>query len=420
MKTIDGYDVVVAGGGPGGLPAAVAAARAGARTLLLEREGCLGGGATTMLIHPFMSHETKPGPGGEPRKVVNAGIFKEICDRLAARNAQWYVHWGIHFDDELIRVVLDELAADAGVDVIFHASLFDVEIAGGRVVAATFAHNSGPLRVTGKVFVDSTGDSLLAAQAGCECVYGDGHGHAQPMTLNFMVAGVDSEHMDHAGMYRLAAAGASDEPPLININISCHTVPHPGMVHFNAIRVPRDTLDAASLSAAEMDARHRVDNFVQWLRAKVPCFENCYLIKTGAHIGIRESRHVMGDYLLTGDDFRRGAKFDDGIACCSYEVDIHPPTPGKATFEHLPPGDYYQIPYRCLTPRGMENLLVASRGISGDHVVHASFRVMPPVMCIGQAAGIAAAMSLPAGRVRDIDVQALRQSIRAAGGVLEA
>jgi len=419
METYQTCDVAVVGGGPGGVAAAVAAARAGARTLLLEREGCLGGGATTLFVQPFMTHETTAGPNGQPRKVVNAGIFKEICDRLAARGAQHYVTWGIHFDDEVLRVVLDELTADAGVEVIFHAALFDVECDGSRAAAATFAHNSAPLRVEAKVFVDSTGDSLLASRAGCECVYGDGAGRAQPMTLNFMVAGVDTEKMDHAGMYGLVKKGGSDAPPLINANLSCHTVPHPGMVHFNGIRVPLETLDPRAVSDAEIDGRRRVDNFVQWLRAKVPCFENCFLVKTGAHIGIRENRHVMGDYVLIADDFRRGATFDDGIACCAYDVDIHPPQPGGAIFEHLPPGGYYQIPYRCLTPRGVENLLIASRGISADYVAHGSFRVMPPVMCIGQAAGIAAAMALPAGHIREIDVQELRQRIRDAGGVLE-
>lgn len=418
MREITGYDVVVVGGGPGGLAAAIAASRNGAKTLLLEREGCLGGGATTMLIHPFMTHETTKGPDGEARKTVNAGIFKEICDRLERRNAYKYVSWGVHFDDEVLRVVLDEMLVESGAEVLFHAALFDAEVREGRVQAVTFAHNSGPLRVTGKVFVDGTGDSLLAQCAGCECIYGDGQGRAQPMTLNFIVAGVNTDALDHGGMYKLASKGANDDPPLINTNISCHTIPHPGWVHFNAIRVPADTLEAFSVSHAEIDARYRVDNFVQWLRANVPCFEKAYLAKTGSHIGIRESRHVMGDYVLTADDFRRAAKFEDAIAACAYEVDIHPDQPGRATFEHLPAGGYYQIPYRCLTPRGLTNLLIASRGISADHIVHGSFRVMPPVMCIGQAAGVAAAMSLPEGAVRNIKVKKLQETLLASGAVI--
>ena len=420
MKHIDGYDVIVCGGGAGGFPAAVGAARQGARTLLLERAGCLGGAAATMLVHPFMPHLTRTERPEQQGLVVNAGIFAELVERLERRGAADGAQRCIRFDDEVMKLVLDEMATEAGVVVIFHAALFDAELAGTRIDAVRFAHNGGPIRVGGKVFIDGTGDGLLAFSSGCECAFGDASGTVMPMTLNFIVAGVDTSKVPPISEFRkLAAAGANDDPPLMNTNISCVTVPREGFLHFNAIRIPGNTLEATDLSRCEIEARGRVENFVRWLGARVPGCEKCHLIKTGAHVGIRESRRVLGDYILTGADFRKAAKFDDGIACCSYDIDIHAPEQGRTRIERMGPDQYYQIPYRCLTPKGVENLLVAGRSISADVEAHSSLRIMPTVMCIGQAAGIAAAMSLPPGRVRNIDVHELRRRIRSSGGVLE-
>ncbi len=413
MNEIDTYDVIVVGGGPGGVSAAVAAGRSGARTLLIEREGCLGGGATTMMVHPFMSNRTP----GRPGSVVNAGLFAEINRRLEDRSAGRNSH---SFDDEAMKVVLDELVAESGADVLFHAALYDAEADDGRVKAVLLAHNAGPIRVSGKVFIDSTGDALLAERTGCEIEVGDEEGYVMPMTLYFAVAGADPERAPSRGeMRKLCPAGAAADPPLINTHFSTYSWTPGGLCLINAIRIPGDTLDPMSVSRAESEGRRLVENFVAWLRARVPGFENARLVKTGSHIGIRESRRVMGDHLLTLDEFKAAAKFDDAIACCGYPVDKHNQAAGDTFFVHLQPGEYYQVPYRCLTPKGLTNLLIAARSISTDVYVHASVRIMPPVMNIGQAAGYAAAMSLHAGDVRDIDVQALQQKIRDAGGVLE-
>ena len=419
MRRLDGYDVVVVGGGPGGFASAVAAARSGAKTILLEREGCLGGGATTMMVCPFMPHVTSPGPAGEPRKVVNAGLFREMTDRLLARG-QAQDGACISFDDEYLKIVLDEMAAEAGVQVVFHAALFDAETDGRRVRAALLAHNGGPIRAEGKVFVDGTGDALLAAQAGAEVRFGDDRGAVMPMTTKFVVVGVDLDRAPNVQeLKERCKRGASDRPALLNTNLSTFRTKPNGRVHFNAIRVPGDTIDPLSLSQAEAEGRRRVENFVAWLRATVPGFERCFLEKMGSHIGVRESRRIVGDYYLTGDDWRRCARFDDAVACCAYGIDIHGQRPGETNLQSLPPGGWYQIPYRCLVPKGLENLLVASRSISSDREAHSSLRIMPTVMNIGEAAGYAAALTLPAGDVRAVDVPALQGKIRDAGGVLE-
>jgi len=423
MKEIEGYDVVVAGGGPGGFAAAVAAARSGAKCCLLEREGCLGGAATTMMVNPFMSDRTSLGPDGKTRTTVNAGIYKELRERLAKSGEKAD---GASFDDETLKRVLDELVREAGVDVIFHAALFDCEVEDDgsgrkRVVAARFAHNSGPLRVTGKVFVDGTGDGLLAASAGAEVMKGNEDGHVMPMTLFFALSGVDHEKAPQGWgpEYRRSIAAEKDGPPrLENTHLSCIARAPNGFLYFNAIRIPGDTLSPEEVSRAEAEGRRLVANFVEWLRARVPGHENCVLAKTGAHVGIRESRRIVGDYVLNIDDFDRAAKFEDGVASCAYNVDIHGQKPNQTTFRQLPPGEWYHIPYRCLTPKGITNLLVASRSVSADVVAHSSLRIMPVVMCIGQAAGFASAMSLPLGNVRAVDVSELRKRIVDAGGVL--
>ncbi len=420
MKQIEGYDVVVVGGGPGGVGAAVTAGRSGAKTLLIEREGCLGGGMTTMYVHPFMSHFSR-GDETTPRRVVNAGLFSELQDRMVARDAiELREGGGPRFDDEPMKLVLDDLVTEAGVDVIFHAALFDVEVDGPHVTGCYFAHNGGPIHVTGKYFIDGTGDCLLADRAGCEILVGDEAGHVMPMTMNFAVAGEDlSRPLNGQVLREMIPKGDKDEPALINTHFStAHRTPS-GLTHFNAIRIPGDTLDVFDVSRAEIEGRRRVENFVAWLKANVPGFENCYLMKTGAHVGIRESRRVVGDYMLTENDWHRCARFDDAVACCSYGIDIHGQKPGQTRLEKMPPGEYFQIPYRSLTPKHKQNLLVASRGISADIGAHSSLRIMPVVMNIGEAAGYAAALAREAGDTRSIDIDTLQRKIRDAGGSLE-
>ena len=418
MREIDGYDVVVVGGGMGGAAAAVAAGRSGAKTLLIEREGCLGGGATTMLVHPFMPYRTH----GPAKRAANAGLFAELVRRLQARGEADEGD-GRHFNDEGMKVVLDEMAAEAGVTVLFHAALFDAEVDGERVTAVRLAHNGGPIRVSGSVFLDGTGDGLLAERAGCEIEIGDEQGNVMPMTLNFVLGGVDRKRFEDANreksLRERCRDGDADEPALINTHFSCGAFSPDGLLRLNQVRTPGDTLDPMDLSQCEIEGRRRVQNFVVWARANVPGLEKCWLAKTGPHVGIRESRRVMGDYVLTLDDFQAAAKFDDAVACCTYPVDKHNQAANDTTFYHLEGDEFYQIPYRCLVPRGRENLLLACRAISADVYAHASFRIMPPVMNLGEAAGLAAAMSLPGGDVRTIDTVALQERIRAGGGLLE-
>ena len=403
--------VVVAGGGPGGCGAAVAAARLGARVLLVERYGFLGGMATAGLVNPFMPYRSQ----GEP---IIEGVFGEVLARLEARG-------GLHenrvtFDEEVLKVVLDDLLAEAGVRVLFHAWLAGVEVEAGTVKAVEVETKSGRLRLPGDLFVDGTGDGDLAVRAGAPSEHGRAEdGLAQPMTLCFRVGGVEVERMPpREEVNRLyTEARARGEVDCPRDNLLWFPSVHPGFIHFNTTRVVRlKAVDAGELSQAEREARRQMHQIVAFLKRHVPGFEGAYLSHSAAQIGVRESRRILGDYLLTAEDVLSGRKFPDGICRGNYPLDIHNPTGAGTLIKRLEPGTTYEVPYRSLLPRGLGNVLVASRCISATHEAHGSLRIMPIVMAIGEAAGTAAGLSVRQGvSPRDLDSEALREQLRRQG-----
>ncbi len=398
-------DVVVVGGGPGGLCAAVAAAEEGADTLLIERYGFLGGMATAGLVNPFMTWHA----GGRP---IIRGLFERILSRLDAEGGWTGPRQGSAFDAELLKLVADDLCREAGVRLRLHTSLAAVDAADGRVRRIAIASKSGLQAVEGEIFVDSTGDGDLAAWAGADVRLGrDEDGLSQPMTLCFRMVGVDLEAIpsraEVSALYDAARERGQIDNPRENVLFFFTT--HDHEVHFNTTRiVRRDATSAEDMTEAELEARRQVRQMVRFLIAEVPGFEGAWLQEMAPQIGVRESRRVMGDYVLTTEDVLEARKFDDGIARGSYSVDIHNPAGTGTVIKRLPPGEAYDIPYRCLTPKGFDNLLVAARCVSCDHGAHSSLRVMPIVMAIGEAAGVAAQRALAGGDVRGIDVAALR------------
>jgi len=407
--------VVVAGGGPGGCAAAVAAARLGAKVLLVERYGFLGGMATAGLVNPFMPYRSE----GKP---IIEGIFGEILARLEARGG---LHEnGVTFDEEVLKVVLDDLLAEAGVKVLFHAWLAGVEAQDGTVKAVEVETKSGRLRLEGELFIDSTGDGDLAVRAGAPYEHGRREdGLAQPMTLCFRVGGVEIERMPpREEINRLyAEARARGEVDCPRDNLLWFPSVHPGFIHFNSTRVIRlRAVDAWELSQAEREARRQMHQIVAFLRKYIPGFKGAYLSHSAAQIGVRESRRILGDYVLTADDVLSARKFPDGICRGNYPLDIHNPSGAGTVIKRLEPGTTYEIPYRSLLPRGLENVLVASRCISATHEAHGSLRIMPIVTAIGEAAGTAAGLCLQRGlRPRDLPHEELREQLRRQGANLE-
>ncbi len=415
-------DVAVLGGGPAGLCAAVAAAQEGADVLLVERYGFLGGMATAGLVNPFMAFQTAPPDAPKSLKLVNGGLLQEIIGRLS--EAGGYEAEQQAFDPEVFKHVAQEMVLEAGVRLRLHTMLMGALVEEWRVILAGLVSKSGQETIWAEVFIDATGDADLAAWAGAEYEQGRPEdGLCQPMTLNFRMGGVEPDLMPSRteinALYDAARRrGEIDNP---RENVLWFYTTRRGEIHFNTTRVVgKQATDARDLTAAEIEARRQVRQMVAFLRREVPGFAQAYLLATGTQIGMRESRRVLGDYVLTAEDVLSARDFADGVARGCYPVDIHNPAGTGTVIEPVPPGRSYAIPYRCLTPVGFENLLVAGRPISCDHAAHSSLRVMPIAMNVGEAAGVAAARALnERGQVRAVEVESLRQRLRDRGAVID-
>lgn len=435
-------DVLVVGGGPAGLGAALGAATAGADVVLVERYGFLGGNATAALVMPLMSfHTQRPhaeAPGATtllptdhgPGDPVIAGALKTLLERLVAEGgaippslATGYV---VPFDPELFKYVALRLLDEAGVAVLFHAFASDV-YGGSAVEGAVFETKSGPVVVRAKAVVDCTGDGDVAARAGADYEVGRAaDGLVQPVTLMFRIVDFAREAFEgyvraHPDQWRgvhglwdlVKRAAEAGELELAREDILFFATPHPRELSVNSTRVTRVLgTDVWDLTYAEWEGRRQMHQIVRFLQRYVPGFEEAYAAQSGVNVGVRETRRIVGDYRLTADDCLAARKFDDVVARGSYPLDIHNPT-GKGTLlRRMPPGEAYDIPLRCLLPRGVENVVVAGRCISGTHEAHSSYRVMPISMATGQAAGVCAALAARHGvAARAVDVPDVQREL---------
>jgi hypothetical protein len=402
-------DVVVVGGGPGGFCAAVGATREGASVLLIERYGFLGGMATAGLVNPFMPYKIK----GER---LTSAVFNELLSRLEDTGALSV--GGMIFDDEEMKIVLDQMMQDHGVNLLLHSLFVGVEMDGRRIRRVQTVGKSGRIDVVGKLFVDSTGDGDLAAQAGAPIEIGrPKDGLCQPMTLCFRVGGVTGKpsasqlHHELTEIFLAAKEAGEVDLPREDVLVFATMVPH--IFHFNTTRVvKRDATSTVDMTAAELEGRRQAAKLFELFKQRSPRFKQAYLAKMAAQIGVRESRRVMGEYVLTVDDVIEACKFADGIARSNYPVDIHNPMGEGTVIQRLPPGEFYEVPYRCLVPRNVDNLLVGSRCISATHEAHSSLRIMPVVAGIGEAAGVAAAWAVQKGIMpREVDGDGLKAAI---------
>jgi hypothetical protein len=382
-------EVIVIGGGPGGLGAAVMAARAGADVLLIERFGFLGGMAAAGEIHPFMGNHVD----GEP---LDKPVYTEWQDKMMAYRAEGSQH-KMWVSKDLAMLAAEDLCLEAGVRLLYHHNLVDTVMDGDRISAVILHSKSGLTAATAKVFVDCTGDADLAARAKCNFEMGGPSGYCQPMTLCFKLTHVDPDRMPpHQEINRLydeaKADGIIDCP---RENVLLFRWFDKDTIHFNTTRVIRhDGTSGESLSDAEIIARRQVREYLTFLRLRVAGFENAEIFSIAHHIGVRETRRIIGQAYITRDAFISREKFTDAIARVRYPIDIHNPD-GKGTeLVHMPENEWYEIPYGCIVAKDCTNLLIGGRPISSDHALHSSFRVMPPAVSIGQAAGVGAAMSV--------------------------
>lgn len=377
--------------------------------LLIERYGFLGGMATAGLVNPFMAYRNQG-------QRLSSAVFNELLDRLEAAGA--LAADGQVFDDEGMKIVLDQMMQDHGVVLLLHSLFVDVEMDGRRITRVRTVGKSGHIDVAGMVFVDATGDGDVAARAGAPVEMGrTTDGLCQPMTLCFRVGGVAGEpgvgqlRRELTEIYLSAKTAGELESPREDVLVFATLVPH--IFHFNTTRiVRRDATNTLDMTAAELEGRRQVAALLDLFKRRSPRFREAYLIKMAAQIGVRESRRVLGQYVLTMGEVVEGCKFPDGIARSNYPVDIHSPTGEGTLLQRLPPGEFYEVPYRCLVPRGVDNLLIGSRCISATHEAHASLRVMPVVAGIGEAAGIAAAWAARDGVLPgEIDGTRLKEAV---------
>ena len=405
------WDLIVAGGGLTGVSAAVSAKRLGLDVLILEKAGFLGGAAGTMLISPFMPYHTKV--DGE-RFELSRGFFKELHDLLKSSGGLGGEKENLH--EEYVKLVLDRLVIKEGVQPLFHAYLCGVEKENEVITSVSAATKAGVLKFRARYFIDATGDADLAVMAGCPYHLGRPDGLCQPMTLCFRIGNVDiptfqKNKKEIQEKYKLFQQEGKIKNPRENILVFNTLVD--GMLHFNTTRVVKhDPTNPFDVTQAEMTAREQMHEMYWFLKENCPGFENSQLLYSAGEIGVRESRMIDGEYLLTETDLRNCVKFEDAIAAGNYDIDIHNPEGSGTSHYYFPDGTWYTIPYRSLQPKNVRNLLVAGRSISSTHEAQASYRVMPIVTTLGQAAGTAAAIAAKSNAgVKEIDVKALQNTL---------
>lgn len=430
------YDVLVCGGGPSGINAAIAAARQGAKVLLVEATGLLGGNSVLSLVSPWMTFHNRG-------KQIVSGIAQEMVSRLIDNHQSiGHIPDPIGFcdtitpiDSEGAKALFFEMIDEAGVDLLLHGTVVAVT-KGDHTLQEVIVATKGKLHaLKATVIIDATGDGDVSVLAGAESVKGRIHdGLAQPMTMIFHVGNVNVESIrsylqlhpedftaneEYTGEYvgvsgffsKVKEAKANQEFSLPRDRVLMFQEILPNTVSINMTRVQGlDATDAFQRSQAEVLARKQVKEAFHFLKKYIPGFEESYILRTPSQIGIRETRHIIGDYVLSIEDVLSRKRFDDSIALSGFPIDIHSPSGSEVIF-HEQEGDFaFGIPLRCLCVKHLKNVIVSGRCISATHEAAASLRVTPSVMAIGEAAGILAVLSLPyQGDIRQVqyrDVQA--------------
>ena len=408
-------DVLVLGSGPAGFAAAYTAAQNGADVILVDQCGDVGGVSTSGL----MSHWT--GSCGSP-------LFNEILRRSALKNEGKFKNKITNLiDPEKLKTLYLEMLDEVGCGLMLYTFAEDAICDGDKVLGATVINKSGKTDIYAKVTIDATGDGDIAAAAGAEFVLGrESDNKMQPATLMFKVGGVDYERAVFLGSFESTyetpdgelQALAKQHIPYPAGHILTYETTLPGIVTCNMTNaIDIDGTCAQDLTKAMLICRRQMDDIVKYLREFVPGYENCFAVSSASLIGIRETRHFKGKYTLTAEDILEARMFDDYVVKDAYfNFDVHNIT-GSGLDEtgvqkYFSQDKGYTIPYRCLIPEVKENLLLCGRNISGTHMAHSNFRVMPICVGIGEAAGTAASISVLEGcRLNDISAEKIRESI---------
>ena len=444
IPVAEALDVLVVGGGPAGIAAAVAAARNGARTAIVERHGFLGGNLTAGLVGPCMTSYSLDG-----KTQLIKGVFEEFVSRMVQMGAalhpsqtnagdaySGFIVYGhdkvTPFEPEAAKMAAERMCLEACVELKYHTSLVDTVVRDGAVVGVVCGDKEGLHYQPASVVVDCSADGDVAAFSGALTEYGrESDGLVQPMTMFFRVSGVDD-----AAVSRYVAAHPDDVRPFASIvqkareegrfpaprkGVGMYKTLKPGVWRINTSRIlDHNGTRAKDLSSAEIAGRDQVARLMEFFRSDLPGFEKVELLDTASMVGVRESRRIIGEYILTLEDLQTGRHFDDVIALSAYPVDIHDPTgAGGGVNQAYATANEYEIPYRSLVPRDMDGLLMAGRCVSATHEALGAIRVMPSAFAMGEAAGTAAALAATTGAApRMVNVPQLQSALLDQGAYL--
>lgn len=409
------YDVIVVGSGPSGVSAAIMAGRNGAKTLLIEYNGSVGGISTSGLMSHFTGR-------------VDSLLYSEILKRSADKNPFDTGCVRKEIDPELLKITYLEMLEEAGVDILLYTLVCDVVMEENRVTGVICENKGGRCVYTSKVVVDGSGDGDVAAKSGAEYILGrEEDNKMQPATLMFKVGGVDMSRSIHPESFEhtietekgeiQALAREHLEAPAGHVLLYRSTIP--GVVTCNMTNVTGvDGTKAEDMTRAEIICRKQMEPIVKFLREFAPGYENCYIISAASLIGIRETRHFKGVKTINEEDILTARHFEDWVVLgAHFNFDVHNITGAgldkTGSQKHFKQMQGYTIPYGCLVPEKIDGLLLSGRNISGTHIAHSNFRAMPICIGIGEAAGVAAALAVKQEKnVRDVEVSDIQNILR--------
>jgi len=442
MSLDESWDVIVVGGGPAGCAAAIGAAREGARTLLVEATGALGGMGTLGLVPWFCGYHDR-------ERIIARGVAEQVLHGCRDGMPHFAAALAANplatppIDPELLKRIYDDLVTASGAQILFHTQLTAVETTAGEIEALVMSSKSGLSAYRAKIYVDCTGDGDLAAWAGAEVEKGDEDGAMQPATHCFVIGNIDEEalakgpniHFYDPNSPIHTAIAAAKYPDIVELH-SCNIKIGPGTFGFNTGHVfDVDNTDATSATKGLLHGRKMASQYHAAFAEYHPAFANSFLMSTGSLLGVRETRRIIGDYYATADDYLARRSFPDEICRNAYGIDVHGSKKralsmtkksldevrtaiNKGT-QNYGKGESFGVPYRCLTPKGLANVLVAGRCISTDRSVNGSVRIMACCLNTGEAAGIAAGMAVQgSGDVHQVDAQILRDKLKQHGAYL--
>lgn len=422
------YDIIVAGGGIAGIAAAVKASSLGARVLLIEQYGFVGGMSTAGMVSPFMKHSI------DGKSLVN-GVFKDLEDEMRIMHGM--IDNGFYAGS--FRMASYLLLKRSGCHVLLNSEICKVNVSGDAVRDVEVICNGRMSSISGKVFIDTSGDAQLIYLANLPYKKGDeATGRLQALTMFFRMGNIDIQRvtsyaeenrdnffswMDYNFDFRkiISVAGYFSQvkkairegrlSPEVEY-IFFTTLPEEGEASFNTTNIlALDGSGSADLTKAELKGREQIAQIVGLLQKEMQGFEESFLLETAAQVGVRETRRAIGDYVYTGDDVKQGRKFQDAIARACYGIDIHGQKGEKSVMEHLVDGEYYEVPLGTLLVSGVQNVLAAGRCISSTREGHSALRIMPTSAATGEASGAVAALAVKNNKnLRDIpykDVQEL-------------